>query len=189
MSHGRDPGPDAIVLVGFMAAGKSTVGRLLAERLDWKLVDFDQRIHDRTGLTAGGIIRDRGEEAFRALEAEVTAEVAAEVATSTRVVLAPGGGWVTRPELAGLLGERTATVWLRITPEEAVRRAESDAADRPLLGPPAGRRERAAALLRSREPLYERAEVVVDVDDREPAVVVDEILRRLGLEKVSREGE
>jgi shikimate kinase len=183
MSYGPDPTPGTIVLVGFMAAGKSTVGRLLARRLGWDFVDFDQRILERTGLTAGKLIRERGEDAFREMEAEVTAEVAG----STRLVLAPGGGWVTRPELAHHLGDGTVRVWLRVTSDEVLRRAALDSVDRPLLGPSDGRRDRVEELLRGRTPLYESAEVVVDVDDREPAIVVDEIIRRLGLEQESDE--
>lgn len=161
-----------------MAAGKTTVGERLADRLGWRFIDFDREIEDRTGRTAGRLIRERGERALRDLEADLTTELAGV----EDVVLAPGGGWVTRPELAARLGSGTAMVWLRVGVDEAVRRAEADEADRidrPLLGAAEGRRERARALLESREPLYARAEVVVDVDDREPEVVVGEILRRL----------
>lgn len=178
MSHGAVPGPGRIVVVGFMAAGKSTVGALLADRLGWGFVDFDDRIRERTGLAAGPLIRERGEAEFRDLEAAVTEEVAGR----ERVVLAPGGGWSLRPELLERLGTGTARVWLRISAEEALRRADADATDRPLLGPMAGRRERVTELVRRREPLYEGAEIVVDVDDREPEAVVDEIVRRLSLE-------
>lgn len=158
-----------------MASGKSTVGALLAERLGWGFVDFDRRILERTGRSAGELIRERGEAEFRELERSVTEEVAG----TERVVLAPGGGWVTRPELMERLGADTIRVWLRVTPDEALRRAASDDTDRPLLGPLAGRRERVEALLRTREPLYDRAEIVVDVDGRTPEQVADEILRRL----------
>ena len=61
MSHGPDPGVRCIVLTGFMGAGKSTVGPLLARRLGWGFVDFDQTIRARTGATPGEIIRERGE--------------------------------------------------------------------------------------------------------------------------------
>lgn len=177
MSHGRDPAFGRIVLVGFMAAGKSTVGPLLADRLGWRFVDFDRRIEQRTGLTPGEVIRERGEPAFRQLEEAVTEEVAGVEG----VVLAPGGGWVTRPELVDRLGAGTVRVWLRVSAPEAIRRAEAVETDRPLLGPPGGRARRVAELLRSREPLYAGAELVVDVDDAEPEVVVTEILRRLDL--------
>lgn len=165
-----------------MAAGKSTVGPLLADRLGWTFVDFDQVIREDTGCTAGQLIRERGEGAFRELEAQVTGQFSA----AEHVVLAPGGGWITRPDLIERLERSTASVWLRVTVDEALRRAESDPADRPLLGSLEGRRERVAALLQQREPFYERADVVVDVDGREPSHVVEEILRRLGSD---REGD
>jgi shikimate kinase len=177
LSHGVDPAPERIVLVGFMAAGKSTVGRILADRLGWELVDFDDAIRRRTGRSPGELIRAEGEAAFRALEAEVTAELASR----EKVVLAPGGGWLTEPGPAASLGDGTVTVWLRVSPAEAVRRAESDGTDRPLMGPPEGRVDRVARLLRDREPLYETADLVVDVDDEEPARIAETILARLRL--------
>ena len=158
-----------------MAAGKTTVGRILADRLGWAFADFDDAVAERAGRPTGAVIRDRGEAAFRALEAEVTRELAGR----QHVVLAPGGGWAVQPSLMESLGPRTALVWLRVTPEEAVRRAEAEGTDRPLLGPPDGRVERMARLLRSREPRYRAADVVVDVDDREPPEVAEAILRRL----------
>ena len=175
--HGAVPAPERIVLVGFMAAGKSTVGRILAERLGWAFVDFDDAIADLAGRAPGAVIREEGEAAFRALEAEVTARLA----DREDAVLAPGGGWATQPELAELLGPGTVRVWLRVSPEEAVRRAERDGTDRPLMGPPEGRVERMARLLHRRNDRYRTADVVVDVDDREPDAVADEILRELGL--------
>ncbi len=179
MSHGGDPGCDRIVLVGFMAAGKTTVGRRLADRLDWAFVDLDGLIEERTGRTPGRLIREDGEAAFRRLEAELTDELSGR----TRVVLAPGGGWVTRPELAERLGPGTVRVWLRVSPAEAVQRAESDPVDRPLLGRRDGRLERATALLAAREPYYRRAEITMDVDDKAPSRVVEEILDRLGRDR------
>jgi shikimate kinase len=178
MSHGPVPELRRIVLVGFMAAGKTTVGRMLADRLGWAFVDFDDEIRARTGSEAGAIIRTRGEAAFRALEAEVTGDLGER----DRVVIAPGGGWVTQPWLADRLGPGSARVWLRVSPAEAVRRAEVEGRDRPLLGPPEGRVERAADLARSREPLYSAAELTVAVDGKDPAAVTEEIIRRLGLE-------
>ncbi len=176
--HGADPGVERIVLVGFMASGKSTVGRLLAERLGWDFVDFDDAITDREGRTPGEVIRAEGEAAFRALEAAVTAELA----DRQDVVLAPGGGWATQPELAASLGAGTVRVWLRVSPEEAVRRAERDGTDRPLMGAPEGRMERMARLLHRRSEDYAAAELSVDVDAKRPGAVADEIVRSLGLE-------
>jgi shikimate kinase len=158
-----------------MAAGKSTVGRLLADRLGWDFVDFDDAIRSRTGRSAGALIREEGEPAFRRMEADLTRELAGR----RRFVLAPGGGWATDPALATALGEGTVRVWLRVSAREVLRRAGSDP-NRPLLGPTPEAVER---LLRAREPLYAAAEVVVDVDDRDPEAVAQEILRRLGFER------
>ena len=179
MSHGGAPSPHRIVLVGFMAAGKTTVGALLAERLGWSFVDVDATIRERTGRTAGDIIRQDGEPAFRALEADVTAELGSR----RDVVVAPGGGWAGRPELMDALGPGTLRVWLRVSPEVALERAEAESVDRPLLGPPDGRLERARALLERREPWFAAAELAVDANDEDPAVVAGEILRRLGLKR------
>lgn len=160
-----------------MAAGKSSVGRLLAQRLGWELVDFDDVIRRRTGRSPGAWIREDGEAAFRALEAGLTAEMAER----DSVVLAPGGGWAAQPGMADLLGPGTVRVWLRISPAEAVRRAESDGTDRPLMGEAEGRIERMARLLNARTPYYAAAELAVDVDDRQPEAIVEEILQRLEL--------
>jgi shikimate kinase len=166
------------VLVGFVAAGKSTVGRLLAARLGWDLVDFDDRVRERTGLAPGALIRERGEPALREVEAALTAELA----DARDVVLVPGGGWGARPEMASSLGPGTVRVWLRLSAAEAVRRAAADGVDRPLLGDAedhAGRLRTAGSLLAARTWHYAAAEEVVDVEEKEPAAVVDEILERL----------
>ena len=164
-----------IILVGFMAAGKSTVGRLLADRLGWGFVDFDARIRERAGRPPGQIIREDGEAAFRSHEARLTAELAGR----TGLVLAPGGGWGADPGRAAALGPGAVRVWLRITAEEAVRRAGGEEVDRPLLGEGPDRVARARELLAERAAGYMAAEIVVDVHGRSPEVVTEEIFRRL----------
>ena len=163
-----------IVLVGFMASGKSTVGRRLAERLGWDFIDFDEEIERRAGRSIGDIFRQDGEAAFRALEAKLTAEWR----NAESVVLAPGGGWVTQPGLLDSLGPRSVVVWLRISAAEAVRRTASAQVHRPLLAgaDPLATAER---LLRQREPLYRRADVVVDSDARGPDELASAILREI----------
>jgi shikimate kinase len=163
-----------------MAAGKSTVGRLLASRLGWDFVDLDARVLERTGRHPADWIREEGEAAFRDVETAVSAELAG----SSGVVLAAGGGWVTRPGNLDALGRGTLRVWLRITAAEALRRAAADPADRPLLAEALADAEplRAAeSLLRHREPLYAEADIAVDVEGKDPAGIVDEIMRRLGI--------
>ncbi len=165
-----------VVLVGFMAAGKTTVGQLLARRLGWTFLDFDDVIEARTGWTVPQIFREQGEPAFREMEARLTDELA----HASGVVLAPGGGWITQPELLDLLGPGSLVVWLRVSAEEAVRRALADDVHRPLLAG-ADPLARARLLLAEREPLYYLADITVDVDERDPDDVAWEIAERIRL--------
>jgi shikimate kinase len=161
---------ERVVLLGFMAAGKSTIGRLLAERLDWSFVDLDDVIVQRAGESVEAIFR-RGEAAFRAEEAAATAAVAAR----RRMVLAPGAGWITGAALPDVLGGGTAYVWLRVDATTAVLRSRAQRVVRPLLADsdPGGVARR---LLAEREPLYEaRADLTVDAADRRPEEIAQEI--------------
>lgn len=164
-----------IVLVGFMGSGKSTVGRWLADLLGWEFIDFDEEIERATGRSIPELFREEGEPAFRALEAELTEELSG----LDGAVLAPGGGWVTQPELLDVLGPGTYVVWLRISPEAALERVGADRTRRPLLAGP-DPLARANRLIRSREPLYRRvADMAVDVDGRDVEDIVREIVDRL----------
>jgi shikimate kinase len=144
---------ERIVLVGFMGSGKSTVGRLVARRLEYAFEDMDQRIEARAGRTIAAIFRDDGEEAFRALEREE----ARTLCGLPRRVVAAGGGAFARPETRALLQEGAVTVWLRCDLETALARVPADGA-RPL----AGNRDIMRALLAEREPSYRMADVVVN---------------------------
>ena len=165
---------ERVILVGFMAAGKTTVGRHLAERLGWRFVDFDQEIVRRSGQTVPDIFRDHGESVFRALEARLTDELS----SMRRAVIAPGGGWVTSPAAFERVPPDTMIVWLRVSAEEAVRRAATGRVSRPLLAgdDPLGR---ARELIAQREELYRRADVVIDVDERTPDQVAEAIAERI----------
>lgn len=162
-----------------MASGKTTVGRALADRLGWELVDLDDVIREETGKEPGEILRIEGEPSFRELEARLTERFS----DRSGIILAPGGGWAAQPGMARRLGPGTIRVWLQVSVDEALRRAAASGVDRPLLGPREGRRARARELLRRREPYYAEADLIVDVDGREPAEVADEIIRRLGMQR------
>lgn len=160
-----------VLLVGFMASGKTTVGRLLADRLGWTHIDLDQEIEREQDSTVAEIFDREGEAAFRSLEAQVTRRLI----TRRRAVITPGGGWITNPALVAMVPDGTLTAWLRISPAEVVRRVRADAGPpRPLLAgaDPAERIER---LMEQREPLYAAAAVVLDVDGRAPASIADEL--------------
>lgn len=157
-----------IVLVGAPGSGKSTVGLLLAERLDLPFTDVDQVIEDRTGRSIAEIFADDGEGAFRALEEQTTAEL-----LQTPGVLSLGGGAVLSPATRGkLAGHRV--IWLQVSAARAVSRVGLNEARPLLLGNVRGR---LIKLLNERTPLYaEVATEQVDTDELPPAAVVERLV-------------
>jgi shikimate kinase len=155
------------VLVGPPGSGKTTVGRLLAERLGVELRDTDADVVAATGQEISAIFVDRGEAAFRALEREAVRS-ALEEHTG---VLALGGGAVLDAGTRGLLdGQRV--VFLHVGLADAARRVGLDTSRPLLLGNVRGRLR---ALLEERDPLYRQvATVVVDTGGRTPEDVADE---------------
>ena len=162
---------DTIILVGMMGAGKTTVGRALADRRGWTHCDSDAQVVADTGRTVPQLFAERGEAAFRAEEARVLAEA---LSRPGPVVVSAAGGVVLSPANRELLHRSGTVVWLRADPELLARRVGSGAG-RPLLGD-----DPAATLVELyevRRPLYESvAHIVVDVDGRSAAQVVDLLL-------------
>lgn len=163
-----------VLLVGFMGSGKTSVGRTLAEALDWRFVDFDDEIARQVGLTVPEIFQRHGEERFR----ETEAQVARALLAHDRVVLASGGGWAARPGRLDETPPGTETFWLRVSPDEAVRRIGSEPGTRPLLAR-ADALEEATRLVAEREEYYRRAGWTVDTDGRTVEDVTARILEIL----------
>lgn len=161
-----------IVLVGAPGAGKTTHGRLLAQRLGMDFVDVDDVIEASSGKPIREIFADHGEAHFRSLEREHTLAALEEGG-----VVALGGGAVTSHEIrAALSGHHV--IWLRVSVVQATRRVGMTGLRPLLLGDV---RARLHALLTEREPLYAGvATLFVDTDKLTPKAVVDEILRRMG---------
>jgi shikimate kinase len=163
-----------IFLVGLMGAGKTTVGRQLAQHLRKQFIDADQEIVRRTGVPIGTIFEIEGEEGFRAREAQVLEGLSA----LEDVVLATGGGVVLRPENRARLRERGFVIYLRARPRDLHLRTRHDKA-RPLLqtGDPLARLE---DLFAARDPLYrEVADLVVDTGRQSVAALVGQLLQQL----------
>jgi shikimate kinase len=165
-----------IVLTGFMGAGKSTVGKLVAERLGWPFADSDHFIEARAGLTIAEIFRRDGEAAFRALETEVIEELTSR----EPLVLALGGGALeslsTRQMLVSL--PHTCIVFLDAPLEVLVARCidQPEAAVRPVLAD----RERLAQRLATRLPLYREAHLTIPTRDLHVDAVAENILNAVG---------
>ena len=147
-----------IVLVGMPGCGKSTIGRLLARRLQLDFVDADQRIEQHLGCTIRSYFDSHGEEAFRDVEQNVLAQL---LAGGAHGVLATGGGAVLRSANRALIRTAAQVFYLRATPDEIWRRVRHDT-KRPLLQV-ANPLQRLRDLYAQRDPLYSAvADHVVD---------------------------
>jgi len=171
---GTGAAPDRILLVGFMAAGKSAVGRSLARELGWRFLDADREIARIEGRSIAAIFREDGEAAFRELEARVTAQLLQE----DRVVVASGGGWPCRPGRLDALPPGTLSIWLQVRDDVILERASRRKGQRPLLDveDPA---TRIRELLAEREPWYRMADWTVAGDHGSPAQLARRIAARL----------
>lgn len=159
MTAGR---PARVVLVGFMGAGKSTVGPLVARALGWTFVDLDDEIEAAAGRTVPEIFATDGEAAFRAAERAAAERVCARA----RLVLATGGGAFTVPETRQALQRGALTVWLRCALDALLTRISADGS-RPL----AANRATIGPLLVGREPSYALADLTVDTTRTSPSEV------------------
>jgi shikimate kinase len=164
-----------IILTGFMGAGKSTTGALLAQRLGWQFLDTDTVIEARAGATIAQLFARHGEAVFRALETEAIRDHA----HAEHLVLALGGGAIeseaTRHALAQL--DQTCIVFLDAPLEVMVGRclAQPAAAERPILAD----REHLARRLAERLPYYRQAHLTVETADLGPEAVTESILEAL----------
>lgn len=163
--------PERIILIGFMGSGKSSVGRILAHRLGYELVDTDALLEERAGAPIARIFREQGEPAFRALESEVLSAVA----DRPRSVIATGGGAPAHPPNRDFFTRGDAVFHLRVSLKAARERA-GEKADRPLL---AQDEVAVRRLYQGRQPVYEELGQSVDTDGKTPTAVADEIIRLL----------
>jgi shikimate kinase len=170
-----DPSVPHLILVGLPGSGKSTVGPLLADALGRPLLDFDAEITRREGMTVPEIFGQQGEGHFRELEHSLTIELT----ELGGMVLAPGGGWVTRPDNLSLLRPPGRLIYLKITTSIAVQRMGASSTSRPLLNRPNPKAE-LDRLLSARILAYQSADVVVDVDRVDPQEVTQRIVDLLG---------
>jgi len=172
--HVSDCKNNNIFLVGLMGAGKTTIGRLLARRLDMTFIDSDHEIEARTGATIPWIFEIEGEASFRRREADVIRELTAQKG----IVLATGGGAVLNPASRTLLAERGTVVYLRASVSSILQRTAHDK-NRPLLQT-ADPRRKLEDLTAQREPLYrEIADMVIDTGRPNVQSMVQTILDQL----------
>jgi shikimate kinase len=164
-----------IFLIGPMGAGKTTIGRLLAEELDRVFYDSDQVIEERAGTNIPWIFDVEGEPGFRARECSVISDLC----TLDDIVMATGGGAILAEQNRSCLQHSGTVVYLMATVNQQVERTKRDQ-KRPLLRNVADPRAKLAALMEIREPLYRQiADVSIMTSRRSPRAVAAEILALL----------
>jgi shikimate kinase len=167
-----------VVLVGFMGAGKSTVGRALSRRLGLPFEDLDDRIQRREGKTIEQIFRESGEAGFRNAENAALRELLGEPGSSLRVV-ALGGGAFVEPGNAALIEEVEAhSVFLDAPVEELMRRCMEEETERPLRQNP----EQFRLLYEKRRRSYMKAAVRIETGGKDVDTVAAEVACSLGLD-------
>ena len=170
----KDGAHSSIFLVGMMGAGKTTVARLLAARLNRTFIDSDHELESRCGVKVPVIFEIEGEDGFRNRESALLDELTARPG----VVLATGGGAVLRPENRQRLAARGVVIYLRGQPHDLYLRTRHDK-NRPLLMT-ADPQQRLAELFAQRDPLYrEVADLVIDTGRQGVQVFVKQILATL----------
>jgi shikimate kinase len=171
-----------LTLIGYRATGKTTLARILAERLGWEWIDADVEIERRAGKSIAQIFTQHGEPTFRDIEAQVIADLCRR----DRFVVAAGGGAPLRPESRRAMREGGKVVWLVADPETILARMMGDAttaARRPELTDKGPLRE-IVYLLEMRTPIYqESAHLVIDTEGKTPAELANEIVAALQMEE------
>jgi shikimate kinase len=166
-----------IFLVGFMGAGKTTVGRELAQRLGWAFEDLDDRVQSREGRMIDEIFQNSGEAEFRRYEHLALRELLLGTESSPRVI-ALGGGAFAQPENAALLKHTAGpSVFLSAPVEELYRRCQQQELKRPLRQHEAQFRK----LYEQRHALYLKATFHVETNGKDVPAIVAEIAQQLGL--------
>ena len=163
-----------IFLVGFMGAGKTAVGKVLAGKTGYEYRDADKLAETEAGMTVTEIFAARGEVGFRELESGILSALA----EGERQVISTGGGAVTRPANLDAMRKGGVIVYLKASPETIFERVKHSKT-RPLLQVE-NPFERIKELLAARAHLYELADVSVATDGRDPGNIVDEIMGLLG---------
>ena len=163
----------SLYLVGMMGSGKTSTGRPLAERLGYGFVDADAVIEQAAGCSIPEIFERDGEAGFRSLENQVLSAISQRHS----LVVATGGGVVTKPENWGLL-HSGIVIWLDVVPNQLLHRLNADSTLRPLLQT-ADPESALNALLNERRPLYGEADLTVVINDETPEAVSEGILQLL----------
>jgi shikimate kinase len=164
-----------IVLIGMRGSGKTTVGRILARRLGRKLIEMDELISQRAGLSIAEIVEKYGWTKF----GDIEEEIADEVAKLDNIVNATGGGVVTREKNIEDLKKNGVLVWLTASVDSLLERIGQDSG-RPLLVDGRTRHEDMEITLAERKPMYHKAaDLVINTEDKTPEELAEVVINLL----------
>jgi XRE family transcriptional regulator, aerobic/anaerobic benzoate catabolism transcriptional regulator len=166
---------ERIALVGLRGAGKSTLGPMLARELGCPFIELDRLVEKASGVPMSAIFDLYGQEGFRRLERRCLDEVLAQ---HPRFVLATGGSLVTAPATFQRLLESCFTVWLKASPEDHMKRVIAQGDTRPMAENPEAMSD-LRGILRQREPLYNKADLVVNTSEKPVQSVLAGIAKNL----------
>jgi shikimate kinase len=170
-------GVRTVVLVGFMGAGKSSVGAALSRHLGWPFEDLDERIQARAPQSVEQIFRQSGETEFRRMEHEALRSLVGELGPSARIVALGGGAFAQDNNVALLEAAGWSTVFLDAPAEELFRRCQQQTLERPLRGDVTEFRR----LYEDRRPRYLKAGLRIETSGKDVEEVAVEAITRLGL--------
>ena len=165
----------SLILIGFMGTGKSTLGRVLAERLHLEQVDLDEVVVQEQNMPISDIFSQYGEERFRELEHDVMCRYAAQ----PNLIISPGGGAVLREENRKVMRECCTVISLLARPEVILERVNRDATVRPVLEnrkPGQSKLERIEEVLTQRMPCYQEADFILDTSDAPVELLAEQVL-------------
>jgi XRE family aerobic/anaerobic benzoate catabolism transcriptional regulator len=165
-----------VALVGLRGSGKSTMGRLLAARLDVPFIELDREIERLTGTALGQIFEMFGQETFRRAEREALEYMLQQ---HQEFVMATSGSIVTEPGTLELLLSSCFTVWMRAAPNEHMSRVVAQGDLRPMASNPRAMDD-LVSILKSREPLYAKAEVTLVTTGKTPDQSLAELVELIG---------
>ena len=165
----------SLILIGFMGTGKSTLGKVLAERLHLEQVDLDEVVVQEQNMPISDIFSRYGEERFRELEHDVMCRYAAQ----PNLIISPGGGAVLREENRKVMRECCTVISLLARPEVILERVNRDATVRPVLEnrkPGQSKLERIEEVLTQRMPCYQEADFILDTSDAPVELLAEQVL-------------
>jgi len=167
-----------ISLIGFMGSGKTTVGKILAYKLNFLFIDLDKIIELAENKSVSEIFKYGGEKYFRDIESEVIKKIY----INKNCIFACGGGVVERENNIDFIKQRSLVVYLYISPQQAFKRLKN-VEDRPLLGnlsDPNARKEIINNLINKRDILYKNnSSFVINTDNRNPEYITEEIMNQI----------